>query len=125
MQAHLKKKVGSSAIRMDRIVSPVAQYIKQHPVPPLIRQVKPGKNRHHDDEVVAAVCAAAAVDDVAHHDDERDGNHRFAALPEAVYRSSRVAVEKEMRGKKAATLPKSFGKQDNVEAMVCVACVTY
>ncbi len=116
----LKKRLLPSAINLDRVVSPVAQYIRRHPAPPLIRQVKPGINRAQADEAVAA--AAAAEDEnpapsTGHRNE--DDCCDFASLPEAVYRPSRVAVEKSKGGPSTApALPKSFGKVDNVEAVV-------
>ncbi|CAM6053911.1 unnamed protein product, partial [Sphagnum tenellum] len=45
---------------------------------------------------------------------------RFTALPEAVYKSSRVALETEVSGDcdKRKVWPKAFGKVENVEALV-------
>ncbi len=120
-QQHLRRRLLPSAVDMDRVVSPVAQYIRQHPAPPLIRQVKPVRNRHQADEAVAAACAA---EDPPEEPERSPPSHHFAALPEAVYRPSRIAVEKELRGqaaerrRKEATLPKAFGKVDSVEATV-------
>ena len=38
--ARAKRRVLPSSIDMDKIVSPVARYIRQHPVPPIMRQVR-------------------------------------------------------------------------------------
>eukprot|EP00095_Tigriopus_kingsejongensis_P012052 maker-scaffold90_size386344-snap-gene-2.25 protein:Tk12052 transcript:maker-scaffold90_size386344-snap-gene-2.25-mRNA-1 annotation:"pancreas duodenum homeobox protein 1-like" len=114
MACHGSRKKLPFSIDMRKIVSPVGQYIKRHPVPPLQRQIKPmiKSNQKAIEE---------AMEDAASHkaDPERDTEGRFAALPEAVYKSSRIALEKELpEGAKWGELPKSFGKFEDVEAMV-------
>ena len=81
---------------------------------PLLRQVKPSRNGGED-----AVCALAATEG-ATFDPEEFEPREFATLPEANYKSSRVALEREVRDRKGMKreLPKAFGKQDNVEAVV-------
>ena len=50
-------------------------------------------------------------------------NRQFRALPEANYKSSKVALEKKMKdGINTNTLPKSFPKVDSAEAVVSYTC---
>ena len=43
----------ASGIDMDKVVSPVGQYIRSNPVPPIIRQIRPKATKHFDDDLAA------------------------------------------------------------------------
>ena len=105
-----KKRIPCS-IDLDKIVSPVAQYIRSHPAPPLIRQVKPTKkNKFAVEDAISAEC---------HANTDSGSPAHFSALPEAVYKSSKITREiKTPDFKMNRELPKSFGKVDQVEAVV-------
>ncbi|XP_059096367.1 uncharacterized protein LOC131890929 isoform X2 [Tigriopus californicus] len=113
-----------SSIDMRKIVSPVGEYIKRHPVPPIQRQIKP-LVRSNQRAIARAIAAEA---EAGNHQspmdqepmDRQPMDRQFASLPEAVYKSSRIALEKRVADgvRPGMELPKSFGKVDDVEAMV-------
>lgn len=121
MACHASLKTSSSSkklpssIDMRKIVSPVGEYIKRHPVPPIQRQIKP-LVRSNQRAIAQAIAEEASAGQPSPMPEQR----QYAALPEAVYRSARIALEKPVAdgARPGIKLPKSFGKVEDVEALV-------
>jgi hypothetical protein len=106
------KKV-AAASNFDKIVSPVGQYIRATPVPPIVRQIRPKASRHFDDEL-----AAFERDEEALRTPESEKKRMFKPLPMAEYKTSRIAFEQQIPSSDMKQLPKAFGIENTVEATV-------
>ena len=108
-----------------KVVSPVGQYIRNNPVPPIVRQIRPKATRHFDDDLAAferdeELCNKQPTLPL-------EGNKRqFKPLPMAEYKSSKVALEQKMPSAtdEFKSLPKVFGIAPSVEAKVGILKVT-
>merc|ERR1739848_365353 len=102
----LKKVIMASTVDLAKVVSPVGQYIKSNPLPPIVRQIRP---------------KTAKDEDMTDFETERPivmEKRMFKPLPFANYRSSSVALEQQMPSKHddMKALPKAFGMAPSVEA---------
>merc|ERR1719219_2159885 len=100
----LRNVITSSNLDLGKVVSPVGQYIKSNPLPPIVRQIRP---------------KVAKVQDLADFVTEQpiqEKKRYFKPLPMAEYRSSRVALEQQIPSKDddMKALPKVFGMAPSV-----------
>ena len=110
-----------------KVVSPVGQYIRSNPVPPIVRQIRPKATKHFDDDLAAferdeELCNKQPILPMT-----MEGNKRqFKPLPMAEYKSSKVALEQKMPSAtdEFKSLPKVFGIAPSVEAKVCILKIT-
>ena len=113
----LKKTMTSSNIDFDKIVSPVGQYIRNNPVPPIVRQIRPKATRHFDDDLAAF----EREEELLRKTPNSEKKRMFKPLPMAEYRSSKVAIEQQMPSSGAGkSLSKAFGITPTVEAKVSI-----
>lgn len=109
------RRVGA-AFNRDKIISPVGQYIRSHPVPPIVRQIRPKTTKHFDDDL-----AAFERDELRCQTPTEEKKRMFKPLPMAEYKSSKVALEQRVQNDKEndmKALPKVFGITPTVEAKV-------
>ena len=111
----------SSIIDMDKIVSPVAQYINTNPVPPSIKCIRPKVSKFLDCEIKEALSEnnkpspafGNPITSKAH------AIKYFSPLPAAKYCSSKLAVQIPVAPDEAPKeLPKAFGVVNTVQAKV-------
>ncbi len=110
-----------ASVDMQKIISPVAQYIRSNPVPPLVHQIRPKATKHFEDEVeMQQERLDMRTPPVESEANGTPGFKRmFAPLPVADYRSSRVALEQQLPTEaEPKLLPKAFGTTNTVEAKV-------
>ena len=105
-----------TGINLNHVVSPVGQYIKFNPVPPIVRQIHPKASKHFDDDLAAferdeELCKSPSP--------MKEPKKMFKPLPMAQYKSSRVALEQQVPSSEseAKPLPK-FGLEETVQARV-------
>lgn len=105
----------ASNIDLNKVISPVGQYIRSNPAPPLVRQIRPKATKHFDDEL-----AAFEREEQFCHQEEVEKKRMFQPLPMKEYKSSRVALEQPVHSGKdePKPLPKVFGVSPTVEAKV-------
>ena len=118
----LKKATTISNIDFDKIVSPVGQYIRNNPVPPIVRQIRPKATRHFDDDLAAFEREEELLRKTPNTKTPNSEKKRmFKPLPMAEYRSSKVAIEQQMPSSGAGkSLSKAFGITPTVEAKVSI-----
>ena len=85
----------ASAVDLNKIVSPVGQYIRSNPVPPIVRQIRPKVTKHFDDDLAAferdeELCRSTPP---SKNSDLSEKKRMFKPLPVAEYKSSKVALE--------------------------------
>ena len=111
----------ASAVDLNKIVSPVGQYIRSNPVPPIVRQIRPKVTKHFDDDLAAferdeELCRSTPP---SKNSDLSEKKRMFKPLPVAEYKSSKVALEQKVQGsEEMKSLPKVFGMNPSVEAKV-------
>lgn len=104
-----------SGLDLNKIVSPVGQYIRANPVPPIMRQIRAKPTRHFDDEL-----RAFELEEEEKENKIEPPKRIFPPLPFVDYKSSRMALEQELQGnvEPPKLLPKAFGTTNTVEAIV-------
>ena len=110
------KKTLPSHLDLNKIVSPVGQYIRSNPAPPIMRQIRPKTTKHFDDDLAAF----ERKEELLRTPPESEKKKRlFKPLPMAEYKSSRVALEQRVTSPREPmkALPK-FGITPSVEAKV-------
>ena len=114
----LKKAAIASSIDLNKIVSPVGQYIRSNPVPPIVRQIRPKITKNIDDELAMF----ERDEELCRNTPTPEKKRMFKPLPMAEYRSSKVALEQKMPSTSSdvQSLPKVFGVSPSVEAKVCL-----
>ena len=115
----LKRVAFASSVDLNKVISPVGQYIRSNPVPPIMRQIRPKNIKRLDDDLAAferdeEMCKTSPA--------EKEKKRMFKPIPRAEYTSSRVAFEQPVsspnNGDEMATLPKVFGMAPTVQATV-------
>ena len=110
-----KRGLPSSVVDMDKIVSPISQYINANPVPPTMKHIRPKTSKFLDFEIEEVV------------NDHNNPSPKvtttpkkiFAPLPAAKYCSSKVAVQIPVApDNELKELPKAFGVTNTVQAKV-------
>ena len=110
------KKVAACNIDFNKIVSPVGQYIRSNPVPPIIRHVRPKATKDLDDELAAF----ERDEELCVKSPSPEKKRLFKPIPMAEYKSSKVAFEEPVSsgGENFKTLPPKFGMEPTVQATV-------
>ncbi len=109
------------SVDLNQIISPVGQYIRGNPAPPLVRQIRPKTVKHFDEEVELESGSPQDAHGVnaAGTSGTTERKRLFAPLPMADYKSSEVMLEQQMpAGSEPKALPKAFGTANTVEAKV-------
>ena len=102
-----------AGIDMKNIVSPVSQYIRANPAPPLMRKIKPKASRFLEEEL------KVQEDEEEKKTPVVEPQRYFAPLPERQYYSTKVALEQRVAPDvEHKELPKAFGTANTVQAVV-------
>ena len=112
------KKTLPSNVDLNKIVSPVAQYIRSNPAPPIMRQIRPKVTRHFDDDLAAF----EREEELLRTPESEKKKRLFRPLPAAEYQTSQVALQQQVTSpnQHLKALPKVFGVHPTVEAKVAV-----
>ena len=112
---------------MDKIVSPVAQYINANPVPAAMKCIRPKASKFLECEIKEYVNEPneASPADPQKTTCKSSPKKYFAPLPAAKYCSSKLAVQIPVAPDESPKeLPKSFGVVNTVQAKVIKRCIT-
>ena len=100
---------------MDKIVSPISQYINANPVPPTMKHIRPKTSKFLDFEIQDAVNHQNSPSPKT----SQAAKKIFAPLPAANYCSSKVAVQIPVApDTELKELPRAFGVTNTVQAKV-------
>jgi len=120
----LLHKVGtSSSVDVGKVISPVGQYIRSNPVPPIVRQIRPKTTKRFDDDLAAFERDEELCNNqqsVTPQIKKTETNKRqFKPLPMATYKSSKVAFEQQIPSTQDEMKPlPTFGIAPTVEAKI-------
>ena len=120
----LLKKVGtSSSVDVRKVNSPVGQYIRSNPVPPIVRQIRPKTTKHFDDDLAAFERDEEIINNqqclIPQIEKTKTTKRQFKPLPMATYKSSKVAFEQQMPSAQDELKPlPTFGIAPTVEAKI-------
>jgi hypothetical protein len=106
---------------MDKIVSPVAQYINANPVPPTMKHIRPKASKflHCEIQEFLNDPIEASPGDAHKITSKAPSKKYFAPLPAAKYCSSKLAVQIPVAPDESPKeLPKAFGVVNTVQAKV-------
>ena len=106
---------------MDKIVSPVAQYINANPVPAAIKSIRPKASKFLEFELQEALPdhSEPSSSDAQISKSKSPPKRYFAPLPAAKYCSSKLAVQFPVApDEEPKELPKAFGVVNTVQAKV-------
>lgn len=100
---------------MDKIISPIAQYINANPVPPLMKHIRPKTSKFLDAEIQESL----RDENMPSPKSTQTPKKVFAPLPAAKYCSSKVAIQIPVApDSEPKELPKAFGIANTVQATV-------
>ena len=100
---------------MDKIVSPISQYINANPVPPTMKQIRPKTSKFLDFEIQEAV----SDQNTPSPKTVQATKKIFAPLPVANYCPSKVSVQIPVApDNEPKELPRAFGVTNTVQAKV-------
>ncbi|XP_040578974.1 uncharacterized protein [Lepeophtheirus salmonis] len=103
----------TTGIDLSKVVSPVAQYIRSNPVPPLIRNIKPSP--YHAKQVISEVVKETQP---LQPSCCRLNDKNFIPLPEANYKPSSLFTEQEIESKVKTLSMSSFPSTDALEPKI-------
>ena len=111
-----KRNVASSVIDMQKIISPVSQYINANPVPPTVKHIRPKVSKFLDSEIDEALSEETKPSPAGASSPKKK---IFPPLPAAQYCSSKLSVVIPVAPDDIPKeLPKAFGVVNSVQGTV-------